>query len=161
MSFYWESLVYAGVAFIVLLLLLKKYAFGPLFGVMEKRRERVLNEIQSAEKSRKDAEQYLAEQRAAIEQARKEAYDIIEQAKKTSAKQADEIVEQARLEASRVKEDALRDIENEKNKAIAALRSQVSGMSVLIASKIIEKQLDEQTQQELVDKYLKEVGGGV
>lgn len=58
-----------------------------------------------------------------------------------------------------MKEEAVRDIENEKNKAVAALRSQVSAMSVLIASKIIEKQIDEKSQEQLVEHYLKEVGG--
>jgi len=126
---------------------------------MEKRREIVLNEMQSAEQSRKEAEQYLAEQKQAIEQARKEAYEILEQSRKTGSKQADELTEQAKAEAARIKDEALKEIENEKNKAVAALRSQVSAMSVLIASKSIEKQLDEKSQEELVEKYLKEVGG--
>ena len=62
---------------------------------------------------------------------------------------------------TRLKDEALKDIENEKNKAVAALRSQVGAMSVLIASKIIEKQIDEKSQEELVEHYLKEVGGNV
>jgi F-type H+-transporting ATPase subunit b len=157
--FHWESLVLAAISFVILYWLLSKYAFGPLFSIMEKRRELVLGELEQAEKNRKDSEQLLAEQKAAIEQARKEAYEIIEQARATSVKQADEIVRQAKEEANRLKEEALKDIENEKNKAIAALRSQVSGMSVLIASKIIEKQIDEKSQQELINQYLQEVGG--
>lgn len=92
---------------------------------------------------------------------RKEAYDIIEQAKQTGSKQADDIVRAAGAEAARLKDEALKDIENEKNKAVAALRSQVGAMSVLIASKIIEKQIDEKSQEQLVEHYLKEVGGNV
>lgn len=158
MHLYWESFVFAIVAFLILYWLLNKYAFGPLFGIMEKRKEHVLNELQQAEKSRKDAEQFLAEQKQAIEAARKEAYEIVEQSRKTSAMQAEEIIAKAKEEADRVKADALKDIENEKNKAVAALRSQVSAMSVMIASKIIEKQVDEKTQKQLIDKYLKKVG---
>ena len=108
--------------------------------------------------SRKQAEQHYEEQKQALQQARKDAYDIIEQAKSTSSKQADEIVHTAKSEATRLKDDAVKDIESEKNKAIAALRSQVSGMSVMIASKIIEKQIDDKSQEQLVDQYLKEVG---
>ncbi|MDF2815822.1 MAG: synthase subunit, partial [Paenibacillus sp.] len=93
--------------------------------------------------------------------ARKDAYDLIEQAKVTSVRQADEILAQAKEEATRIKNEAVKDIENEKNKAIASLRSQVSAMSVLIASKIIDKQVDEKSQQELIDQYLKQVGGNV
>ncbi|WP_282938752.1 F0F1 ATP synthase subunit B [Paenibacillus sp. RC67] len=157
----WTTFFIQIVAFLILYLLLQKFAFGPLFGMMEKRRQLVKDQIQTAENSRKQAEQLLEEQKQALQQTRKEAHDIIEQAKQTSSKQADEIVIAARAEADRLKDEALKDIENEKNKAVAALRSQVSAMSVLIASKIIEKQIDEKSQSELVETYLKEVGGNV
>ncbi|WP_028550955.1 F0F1 ATP synthase subunit B [Paenibacillus sp. UNC451MF] len=157
----WTTFFIQIVAFLILYFLLQKFAFGPLFGMMEKRRQLVKDQIQTAENSRKQAEQLLEEQKQALQQTRKEAHDIIEQAKQTSSKQADEIVAAARTEADRLKDEALKDIENEKNKAVAALRSQVSAMSVLIASKIIEKQIDEKSQNELVETYLKEVGGNV
>lgn len=158
MDFVWESTVITIIAFIGLYLLLNRYVFGPLFGVMEKRRALIQEQISSTEANRKQADQLLEEQKLALQQVRKEAYDIIEQAKKTSGKQADEIIDAAKVEADRLKKEALGDIESEKNKAIAALRSQVSGMSVLIASKIIEKQIDEKSQEQLVNQYLKEVG---
>ncbi|MCS7460002.1 F0F1 ATP synthase subunit B [Paenibacillus doosanensis] len=159
MNFIPSTFIIQLIAFLVLYFLLSKYAFGPLFGMMEKRRTHIQDQIQSAEQNRKESEQLLNEQKEAIQQARKEAYDMIEQAKVTSSKQADEIILQAKNEATRLKDEALRDIENEKNKAIAALRSQVSAMSVMIASKIIEKQIDEKSQEQLVEHYLKEVGG--
>lgn len=157
-KFLWESTVFAMAAFLILLWLLNKYAFGPLFTVMEKRRQLIQQQMNTAETSRKAAETSMEEQKAALEQARKEAYAIIEQARTTSTKQADEIVQSAKNEATRLKDDALKDIESEKNKAIAALRTEVGGISVQIASKIIEKQVDEKSQEQLVDQYLKEVG---
>jgi len=158
MDFVWESTVFAIAAFLILFWLLNKYAFGPLFSIMEQRRKLILEQMNTAENSRKAAETSMEEQKAALEQARKEAYAIIEQARTTSTKQADEIVQSAKNEATRLKDDAVKDIESEKNKAIAALRSEVGGISVKIASKIIEKQVDEKAQEELVDQYLKEVG---
>jgi F-type H+-transporting ATPase subunit b len=158
LSFVWTSTVITIVAFALLYWLLNKYAFGPLFGMMEQRRQLVLEEIASAEASRKKAEQHLEEQKQALQEARKEAYEIIEQARVTSSKQADDILQTAKSESGRLKDEAVKDIENEKNKAISALRSQVSGMSVMIASKIIEKQVDEKSQEQLVNQYLKEVG---
>jgi len=157
-SFVWENFLIQLVAFLILLYLLQRYAFKPLFGVMEKRRQMVLEQMETAQKNRDEAQRLLEEQKQALQQARKEAYEIIEQAKATGAKQAEDIIAAARSEAARLKEEALRDIESEKNKAVAALKAQVSGLSVMIASKIIEKQLDEQTQRELVEKYLQEVG---
>jgi F-type H+-transporting ATPase subunit b len=155
----WSTFFIQIVAFLILYLLLQKFAFGPLFGMMENRRQLVKDQIQTAENNRKQAEQLLEEQKLALQQTRKEAHDIIEQAKQISSKQAEEITAAARAESTRVKDEALRDIENEKNKAVAALRSQVGAMSVLIASKIIEKQIDEKSQEQLVEHYLKEVGG--
>lgn len=158
MDIVWSNFFIQLIAFGILYLLLKRYAFGPLFSIMEQRKQLVKDQLESAEASRKQAEQQLEEQKKALQQARKDAYDIIEQAKSTSSKQAEDIIDTAKSEANRLKEDAVKDIESEKNKAIAALRSQVSGMSVMIASKIIEKQIDEKSQEQLVDQYLKEVG---
>lgn len=159
MAWNWESFVFAIISFGILYWLLNKYAFGPLFGIMEKRRERVLKELSDAENSRAEAAKLLEEQKRAIEQARKDAHEVLEQARQTSSRQAEAMIEQAKAESNRIKEEALRDIENEKNKAVAALRSQVSEMSVLIASKIIEKEIDAKSQQELVEQYLKKAGG--
>lgn len=157
MDFVWESTVITIISFVGLYLLLNKFAFGPLFSVMEQRQELVRSQIKTAEENRKQSEELLAGQQQAIAEARKDAYQIVEQARASSVRQSEQILSTAKDEASRIKEDALRDIEGEKNKAVAALKSQVGAMSVMIASKIIEKQVDEKSQQELVDQYLKEV----
>jgi F-type H+-transporting ATPase subunit b len=156
----WSSFIIQILAFLLLYFLLSKFAFGPLFGIMEKRRQHVQEQLQTSERSRKEAEELLKQQKEALQQARKEAHEIIEQSRTTANRTAEDLLAQAKAEAARIKEEAVRDIENEKNKAVAALRSQVSAMSVLIASKIIEKQIDEKSQQELISHYLKEVGEG-
>lgn len=158
MDIVWSNFFIQLVAFLILLYLLKRYAFGPLFGIMEQRRQYVAEQIATAEASKKEAEQQLEQQKQALQEARKEAYDIIEQAKVTSSKQADDIIQVAKSESTRLKDEAVKDIESEKNKAVAALREEVGGISVKIASKIIEKQVDEKSQEQLVNQYLKEVG---
>lgn len=160
MDIVWSSFIIQILAFLLLYFLLSKFAFGPLFGIMEKRRQHVQEQLQTSERSRKEAEELLKQQKEALQQARKEAHEIIEQSRTTANRTAEDLLAQAKAEAARIKEEAVRDIENEKNKAVAALRSQVSAMSVLIASKIIEKQIDEKSQQELISHYLKEVGEG-
>jgi F-type H+-transporting ATPase subunit b len=153
----WSNFVIQLIAFLILMGLLAKFAFNPLLGIMEQRKQLVQDQIKNAENSRLSAERALEEQKQALQQARKEAHEIIEQARVTSVKQADDIIVAAKTEATRLKEEAIRDIESEKNKAVASLRAQVAGMSVMIASKIIEKQIDEKAQEQLVDQYLKEV----
>jgi F-type H+-transporting ATPase subunit b len=160
LSINYASFILAIIAFVILYLLLNKYAFGPLFSVMEKRRELVMQQMNEASQTREQAVAYVEEQKQALEAARKEAYEIIEQSKKTSGKQADQLMAEAREEATRLKEEAVRDIANEKKKAVQELRDEVGAVSVKIASKLLEKEVSsDSAQEELVDKYLKEVGG--
>lgn len=160
MSINISSFVLALIAFVILYLLLNKYAFGPLFSIMEKRRELVMSQMNEASQTREQAVAFVEEQKQALQAARKEAYDIIEQSKQTSSKQADQLMEQAKVEATRIKEDAVRDIASEKNKAVQELRSELGSVSVKIASKLLEKEVSsDNAQEELVDQYLKEVGG--
>ena len=159
MKFVLGNAIIAIVGFGILYFLLHRYALGPLLGMMEKRRELITNQIESAQKDRQDAAAFIAEQKEALANVKKEAFEIVESAKANASRQAEEIIEKSRAEADRIKADALRDIESEKNKAIAALHAEVGALSVAIAAKIIEKQVDEQSQQALVAEYLKEVGG--
>lgn len=152
------DIVYQLLAFLVLLALLRKYAFGPLMGIMKKREEHITSEIESAETSRKEAEGILAEQKETLKQARVEAQQLIESAKKTGEQQEKDIIAAAREEATRLKESALKDIEREKDQAITALREQVASLSVLIATKVIEKEINEKDQEKLINEYIQEVG---
>jgi len=161
MTFVPSSFVFAILAFGILYWLLSKYAFGPLVGMMEKRRLNIQEQIMQADKSRSEAALLLEQQKQALEDTRKEAYGILEQARVMSSKQASDAATAAKEDAARIKKEALQEIENEKNKAVAQLRSQVSALSVQIASKIIEKQVDEKAQKELIDQYLQKSGGQV
>ncbi|MGY4688418.1 F0F1 ATP synthase subunit B [Salibacterium sp. K-3] len=156
---YWGDVVFSLVTFIILLLILRRYAWGPIMNMMKEREEHISSEIENAEKHRKEAEQYVEEQRLEVERAREEAQTIIENAKKTSEKQGEDIIAQSRAEAERLKETAQADIAREKEQAIAELREEVGTLSVMIASKIIEKELDENEQEQLIEDYVKEAGG--
>ncbi len=144
--------------FIVLMLLLRKYAWGPLMGIMKQREEHVANEISAAENSRKEAAKLLEEQRNLLKEARGEAQSLIESARKQGDVQREEIIVTARTEAERIKEAAKLEIEQQKEKAVTAIREQVASMSVLIASKVIEKELSAADQDKLINEYIQEAG---
>lgn len=154
----WTNVAYQLIVFFILLVLLKKYAFGPIIDMMHKREEHIATQITSAEKNREESEKYLAEQREEIQNARLEAQQIINNAKSQSEQQAEDLRKSAEKEAQRLKEVALADIRREKEQAVSALREQVASLSVLVATKVIEKELDEKAQEELIQGYLKEVG---
>lgn len=160
MAIIWENMLWTILSFGLLYWLLNKYAFGKLFDVMEKRRLLVLKQLEDAKQTREQATQYVEDQKVALEGARKEAYDIVERSKQTSSKQAEHILEEASNAVVRLKSEAIRDIESEKIKAVEALRSEIGTVSVKIASKLLDKEVKmDNTQEHLVDQYLKEVGG--
>ena len=126
--------------------------------MMKQREEFVANEIDSAEKSRQEAAKYLEEQRVLLKEARTEAQELIENAKKQADIQREDIIVSARSEAGRLKESAKLEIEQQKENAVAAIKEQVASLSVLIASKVIEKELSEKDQQKFINEYIQEVG---
>ncbi|UII55740.1 F0F1 ATP synthase subunit B [Cytobacillus spongiae] len=144
--------------FIILLALLKKFAWGPLMGIMKEREEHIANEINAAENSRAEAKQLLEEQRNLLKEARNEASTLIESAKKQGDIQREEIITAARAESERMKEAAKLEIEQQKEKAVTAIREQVASLSVLIASKVIEKELSAEDQEKLINEYIHEAG---
>lgn len=125
---------------------------------MKEREEHIASEIDSAEESRAQAENLLTEQREVLKQARIESQTMIENAKQLGEKEREEIIKAARLESDRLKEEAKTEIVREKEDAISALREQVGSLSVLIASKVIEKNLDEKAQNDLIQDYIERLG---
>ncbi|GLF89145.1 ATP synthase subunit b [Bacillus safensis] len=158
LSFNAGDMLFQLIAMLILLALLKKFALKPLLGIMKQREDYIGNEISSAEQKNVQAEKLLEEQRVLLKEAREESHTLIENAKKIGEKQKEEIIQAARQESERLKESARTEIVKEKEQAVAALREQVASLSVLIASKVIEKELDEQAQEKLIQEYLKEAG---
>lgn len=146
------------VSFLILFYFLNKYAFGPIFGIMEKRTQHIQDQLNASEKNRAESEKLLAEQRELLQKARQDAQEIVEEARARSSRQADEIIAQGKEEAGRLRDQAVADIQQERDKALASLREQVGTLSVLLASKIIEKEIDAKEQEKLIDQYLREVG---
>lgn len=154
----WGNALYQLLIFSLLLWVVSRWALKPLLGVMKKREQQVNDNLDNAEKNRVEAEQYLAQQREELKQAREETQAMIDNATKMSEQQGKEIIDNAKEEAERLKESAMADINREKEQALESVRDQVASLSVAIATKVIEKELDENEQEKLIDSYLKEVG---
>lgn len=154
------DIIFQLLVFIVLLALLRKYAFGPLMGIMKQREEHIANEIGAAEKNHQEAKKLAEEQREFLKKSRSEAAELIENARKLGEEQKEGIIQAAREEANRLKEAAKLEIVQEKEQAVTALREQVASLSVLVASKVIEKELSLEDQEKLINEYIQEVGEG-
>ena len=154
------DIIFQLVAFLLLMLLLKKFAWGPLMGIMKERENHIANEIESAEQSRLETKKLLEEQRELLKESRNEAAGLIESAKKQAEMQREEIMALAKAEADRLKESAKVEIEQQKEQAVAAIREQVASLSVLVASKVIEKEITEADQAKFINDIIQEAGKG-
>lgn len=152
------TIAYTLVVFLILLVMLRKFAWGPLMGIMKEREEHISGEIDAAEKNNAEAKKLVEEQREMLKQSRVEAQELIERAKKQAEDQKEGIVAAAKEEAESIKSSAVQEIQREKEQAIVALQEQVASLSIQIASKVIEKELKEEDQVKLIRDYIKEVG---
>ncbi|WP_288573111.1 F0F1 ATP synthase subunit B [uncultured Weissella sp.] len=152
------NMLFVLVAFLVLMLLLKKYAWGPVVKMMEKRAEKVAHDLDTAEEARQQAEEMAAKRSEQLQSARTEANSIVSDAKTAAGKQRDQIVADAQADAQATKEQASAQIAQERSEAMADVKSEVAELSVTIAQKIIQKELKLDDQKALIDAYIEGLG---
>lgn len=136
--------------FLILLAILAKFAYKPLLNVMEERRNRIANDLDSAEKTRLEAESLKAEYTKELADARQQATEIVEKANKIAQNLHDEMVEQARVEKEEMMASAKERIEQEKQQAMLDIRSEVIALSTMIAGKIVDQKLNSAEDQKMV-----------
>ncbi|MXQ52916.1 F0F1 ATP synthase subunit B [Shimazuella sp. KC615] len=146
------------VIFLILMLLVSRFALRPLLATMRTRQDHIDDQIKSAEQHRLEAEKFVEDQKAALQQAREEAKEIVERAKVQKEREAEEIIRLANERAGRLMEEATNEINREKEKALAALRLEVGELSVQLATKLLGQELDQANQSKLVHRYLEQVG---
>ena len=150
----WGTTFVTLVTFVILIILLKKFAWGPLKEVMDKRERDINKDIDDAEQAKINAQKLEEENRKTLKETQDEVQKILDDAKIQARKQHEEIIH----EANGMIETAQSEINSQKERAISDINNQVSELSVLIASKVLRKEISEQDQKELVEKYLKEAG---
>ena len=154
----WGTTIVTLVTFVILLALLKKFAWGPLKEVMDKRERDINKDIDDAEQAKINAQKLEEENRKTLKETQDEVQRILDDAKIQARKQHEEIIHEANVRANGMIETAQSEINSEKERALADINNQVSELSVLIASKVLRKEISEQDQKDLVEKYLKEAG---
>lgn len=152
------NIVFNLIAFVILLVLLKKFAWDKLIDMLDERQKLVEGQLDDAAKNQKEALILLEENQEKLKNAQKEIRDMMEDAREQSKTERLAILEEARKQAEQLKINAQKDIEDEKKRALEEINKQIAELSVLVASKILEKELDGDSQSEYVDKVIKEVG---
>lgn len=143
------------IVFSILLLAVKHYAWGPVKDMMEKRRQKVIDDLDQAASDRKKAEILANEREAALKNSRQEATQILSVAKSNAQKIGKQIVSEAKAEDSAIRERAKADAAQAKIDALNEARNEVADLSVTIAEKVIAKNLSAADQKDLVDQFIK------
>jgi F-type H+-transporting ATPase subunit b len=154
----WGTIIVTAITFLVLLALLKKFAWGPLKEVMDQRERDINKDIDDAEQAKLNAQKLEAQNKQTLKETQEEVHKILEESKIQARKQHEEIIHEANIRANGMIETAQNEINSQKERAIADINNQVSELSVLIASKVLQKEISEQDQKALVEKYIKEAG---
>jgi F-type H+-transporting ATPase subunit b len=150
-------MIWTIVCFLVVLYVLKRFAFGPIQKTLDDRRERIRQAIDEADHAREEARNLLEEHRKLIGQAKTEAEDILGEARKVADAQRERVREETEADRQRRLEETRRQIDQATHQALGQIRDEVGKLSVLAAEKITRKSLDDADQQRLIDEALAEI----
>jgi F-type H+-transporting ATPase subunit b len=151
-------IIWTLISFFILLILLKKVAFPPILKGMKKREETIKQQLEEAQKTKKEAENLLEDYRRQLAEARSEAQKIINEGKSLGENMRKEIVQKAQSESNQIVKRAQEEIELQKQKAILELQEKIADLSIMAASKIINKSLNTEDNRRLVEEYVSKVG---
>ena len=147
------------VVFVLLMIGLRAFAWGPILGAVEGREKALADAMAAAERDRAEAAKLVAEQKAAIEAARTEAQRYIAEGRATAEAMRSELLEQTRQQQAELLERARKEIETEKVKAIDELRREAVDLALAGAGKLIGQKLDGAGDRAIVEQYLTSLGG--
>jgi F-type H+-transporting ATPase subunit b len=150
-------MVWTLVVFIVSMIVLKRAAFPRISEALDKRQHAIEDSIDSAERTRTEAQELLSEYRERLKEAREQADEIVMRARKSGEDHEREAREQAKTAREEILEQARRDIQAETARAISELRSEVAELTILATEKVTRKTLDSGDQRRLVEDALNEL----
>ena len=152
--------IVSAVNFIVFFLIVKSLAWNGLSQTLETRRARIEQGLKDAEQARIDRDSAQQERLAAIQEARREANEIINRAQKVAAETREQDIAATREELARMKDRAAVEIEAEKHRAIAELRDEVADLALAAAGRVVGDSMTSDRQRRLVADFLAESAAG-
>jgi F-type H+-transporting ATPase subunit b len=152
--------LWTAITFLVLIGVLWKFAFGPISRMLVERETTIRDAIDSARHEREEAEKLLAQQKEALVKAQRDAAELAKRNQQEMEAFRSQLTAQARKEADDLVATARKTIQEEKKLAVSQLRAEVADLAVAAAARIVKSSLDEKTQRQLVDEYIKDLPAG-
>ena len=153
------ELLWGFICFVVVLGVLWKVAFPRLRQAIEARENKIQTDLEEAENAKNEAQKQLDEYKQQLADARSEANRIIEEARQQAEQVRRDLTQKAEREAESIVSRAQEQIEAERNRTVQELQTQIADLSIQLAEKVVGRSLDDSTQRELVDAYIREVSG--
>ncbi|MDT3698333.1 MAG: F0F1 ATP synthase subunit B [Thermincola sp.] len=158
LGFEFPKFLWQVVNFLILLWILKKFAYKPILSMLDERKKSIEDAINNAESAKTEAANLRKEYETRLAEAKQEAQDIIAKATKLGEEMKNDIVANAQAEATKAIQRAQEEINREKDQAIAALRDEVATLAVMAAGKVLGKAISVEDHQKLVNEFVTEVG---
>lgn len=152
------EMLWGSIAFLIVLGVLVKFAFPTLKKTMADRTEKIRSDLDGAAAAKASAEEELATYRAQLANSRNEGQELIEAARGDAERVRADIIARAETEAAEIKARATEDIRLATERAQADLQASVKDLSIELAEKVVERNLDPETQRALIDSYISQVG---
>ena len=150
-------MIWTLVVFVLSMYILNKVAFPRIQAALDKRQRAIEDAIDTAERTRTEADRLLEEYRERLAEARKQADEIVARARKTAENSEAEGVAEAKRKREELMEQTRRDIEQETRRAIQQIRNEVADLTVLATEKVTRKTLTDDDQRKLVEEALSEL----
>ncbi len=155
-----KEIIWTVIAFAFVFVILAKFAFPAMKKGLKDREERIRADLERADHARAEAEATLEQYRRQLAEARTEANRIVEEARQAAEQVRRDLVARAEGEADELRRRAQEDARLAGERALSDLRGQVATLSVELAEKIVEHNLDRDTQLALIENYINSVGNG-
>jgi F-type H+-transporting ATPase subunit b len=150
-------MIWTVIIFILLLLILKKFAWKPLLDSLGKREQGILDSVQKAEHLRQEAEKMIEENKKLLAKADEESRKIINEGKEYADKIKNELMSKTHEDTTRMIQQAKDEIEREKLSALNELKSEIADLAVKAAGMIIDENLDEKKQKKIIDGFINQI----
>ena len=150
-------MIWTIVCFLVVLFVLKRYAFGPVQQMIDKRRERIQSALDEADHARAEARDLLEEHRKLIGQAKSESEEILSEARRIADAQRERVKAETEEDRQRRLEETRRQIEQATQQALGEIRLEVANQALRAAEKLTRMILTDKDQQRLIDEALSEI----
>ena len=150
-------MIWTIVCFLITLFVLKRYAFGPVQKMIDERRERIRQSLEEADHAREEARQLLEEHRKLLAGARTDADEILGEARRIGEANERRMREELEADRQRRLEETRKQIEAETRRALEQIRLEVVDLSLLAATKVTRKSLDDADQKRLIEEAVGEL----